>query len=268
MGSKASTIFTSPSPSGLVARSDILDALTSFQRTHGDTRRERYAPRVGHHAQFVAALLSGGDSRVAIDPCTGTNKYACPPTPAPDLVCFSSCTASPISWRGFERADECYDSIAGAVSPRDRAERLQGYRRGIEDSLLRYFGAAGLADVILCPSGTDALLTAATILAAERPGEMMTAILSNASETGTGVPLAAAGRWFDGPATGTPLPGCAIDSIQVPLRTLAGAPRSDGELNGAFISAAKSARVGRLSTSRTAARRGWSHRPRSRKGSM
>ena len=207
-----------------------------------DGQREQYAPSVPHHAQFAAALLSGGDNRVVIDLRTGTNKYACPSMPAPDLVCFSSCIASPISSRGFERAGECYDAVAGALSRGDRAERLQVYRRRIEDSLLRYFGAASLADVILCPSGTDALLTAATLLAAERPGEMMTAILPNASETGTGVPLAAAGRWFDGPATGTPLPGCAIDSIQVPLRTLAGAPRSDGELNGAFISAAKSAR--------------------------
>ena len=79
---------------------------------------------------------------------------------------------------------------------------LQSYQRGIEDALLRHFGATGLADVILCPSGTDALLTAAAILAVERPGQTMTAILPIASETGTGVPLAAAGRWFDGPAAG------------------------------------------------------------------
>jgi len=44
---------------------------------------------------FVTALTSGGDSRVAIDNRTGTNKYFCPPTPAPGLVCLSSCTASP-----------------------------------------------------------------------------------------------------------------------------------------------------------------------------
>jgi len=211
-------------------------------RSLSNGRHTPHAPSLARFAGFAASLLGDGDSRVAIDPRTGTNKYACPSMPAPDLVCFSSCTASPISRRGFERAGECYDAFAGALSPRDRAERLQTYRHDIEDILLRHFGANGLADVILCPSGTDALLTAAAVLAAERPGEMMTAILPNASETGTGVPLAASGRRFDGPATGTPLPGCAIDSIQVPLRTLAGAPRSDGELNGAFISAAKSAR--------------------------
>jgi hypothetical protein len=198
----------------------------------------QYASSVAHQAQFIGALLSGGDSRVAIDPRTCTNKYACPSMPSPDLVCFSSCTASPISQRGFQRAGECYDAVVGG----DRAERLQSYQRGIEDTLLWHFGAAGLADVILCPSGTDALLTATTLLAAERPGETMTAILPIASETGTGVPLAAAGRWFDGPAAGTPLAGCAIDSIQVPLRTADGTPRSDDELNSVFISAATNAR--------------------------
>jgi len=204
-------------------------------------RREQYAPSVAQHAQFLAALLSGGDSRVAIDPRTSTNKYACPPMPAPDLVCFSSCTASPVSWRAFEHAGECYDTVAGALSHGDRVERLQVYRRRIEHTLLRYFGAVGLADVILCPSGTDALLTAAAMLAAERPGEMMTAILPIASETGTGVPLAAAGRWFDGPAAGTPLAGCAIEAVQVPLRTADGTPRSEDELNSAFASAARNA---------------------------
>ena len=210
-------------------------------RSNREGRRVQHAQSLVQPRQFTAALLSGGDSRVAIDPRTCTNKYACPAMPAPDLVCFSSCTASPISQRGFERAGECYDDIAGGVSRGDRAERLQSYQRGIEDTLLRHFGTVGFADVILCASGTDALLTAAAMLAAERPGEMMTAILPIASETGTGVPLAAAGRWFDGPAAGTPLPGCTIDSIQVPLRTTDGTMRSEDELNTAFVSAARSA---------------------------
>ena len=209
-------------------------------RIHGG-RRIQHAPSLARLAGFTSSLLSGGDSRVAIDPRSCTNKYACPVMPSPDLVCFSSCTASPISQRGFERAGECYDAVAGGVSRGDRAERLHSYRRDIENALLRHFGATGLADVILCPSGTDALLTAAAILAVERPGQTMTAILPIASETGTGVPLAAAGRWFDGPAARTPLPGCTIDSIQVPLRTADGAPRSEGELNAAFISAARNA---------------------------
>ena len=208
----------------------------NLMRAFGD-RRNHYAPSLADRAQFIATLISGGDSRVAIDPRSCTNKYACPPMPSPDLVCFSSCTASPISQRGFDRAGECYDAVAGG----DRAERLQSYHRGIEDTLLRHFGAAGLADVILCRSGTDALLTGAALLAAERPGDTMTAILPIASETGTGVPLAAAGRWFDGPAAGTPLPGCTIDSIQVLLRTADGTPRSEDELNSAFVSAARNA---------------------------
>jgi hypothetical protein len=139
-----------------------------------DGRRERYAPSVGHHARFVAALLSGGDSRVAIDPHSGTNKYACPPIPAPDLVCFSSCTASPISWRGFERAGDCYDAIACALSASNRVERLRLlYDHLARDSILLgqpvdlgSFGglriAIGARDLLdgAAPGGLDLVLDA------------------------------------------------------------------------------------------------------------
>ena len=157
-------------------------------------RRVQYASSVAHQAQFIGALLSGGDSRVAIDPRTCTNKYACPSMPSPDLVCFSSCTASPISQRGFQRAGECYDAVVGG----DRAERLQSYQRGIEDTLLWHFGAAGLADVILCPSGTDALLTATTTQYSQGPSVAGTAIvpstISAVRRTGSGSPPAALNR--------------------------------------------------------------------------
>ena len=69
-------------------------------RIHGG-RRIQHAPSLARLAGFTSSLLSGGDSRVAIDPRSCTNKYACPVMPSPDLVCFSSCTASPISQRGF-----------------------------------------------------------------------------------------------------------------------------------------------------------------------
>src|ERR1700730_5846923 len=73
---------------------------------------------------FVAAKLSGGDSRVAVDPHTCLNKYLCPTLPAPDLICASSCTASPISDRGFLRSANAFSDIVLLTSPRQRARRL------------------------------------------------------------------------------------------------------------------------------------------------
>jgi hypothetical protein len=194
-----------------------------------------------HSASFIAALFSGGDSRIAPDPCTGLNKYLCPTVPAPDLVCFSSCTASPISVQGFDRAAAAFLDIARAPTPAQRADRLTALAEEIEARLLRYFDVSTLAQAFLCPSGTDALLTTAMLLAAERPGATMTAILPSASETGTGVPMAAAGRLFDGSDRGTPLIECAGKTIEIPLRSADGAPRPEDEVNEAFATVAAAA---------------------------
>jgi hypothetical protein len=192
--------------------------------------------------QFVSALTSGGDSRLAVDPQAGVNKYGCPPIPAPMLTCVSSCTATPVAARGFAKAAKFYASLVSAASPSKRALQIEQRRADLAAELLRYFGVAGIADAILCPSGTDALANAAAMLARERPGEPMTAILPEASETGAGVPLAVAGRWFDGTdAFGVP-PAFTADTVEIALRAADGSPRSDDELVDAYAAAAASAR--------------------------
>jgi hypothetical protein len=193
-------------------------------------------------ASLIAALTSGGDSRMTVNPLTGLSKYCCPPVPRPKLICLASCTASPISSRGFARAAGVYDAIMGATFLVDRISRLKTYRREIEASLAAYFGVVGLADVKLCASGTDGVLLAARLLATEYPAEAMTAILPCASETGTGVPLAATCQPFDGPLA-TPLPqsGAVVTKIEIPLRDADGHPRSEDEVNAAYRTAAREA---------------------------
>ncbi len=189
----------------------------------------------------VAALLAGGDSRTRVDDASGTNKYLCPPQPDGAIECFASCTASPIAADGFARVALAFEDIVGAASPRGRAARLGRQRRDLASRLLRYFMATGLAEAILCPSGTDALLTAALLMAAERPGRHMTAILPCAAETGTGVPLAAAGRRFDGPHSGTLVNDSAFTTVEIALRDDAGLPRSESDLNDAYAAAVAAA---------------------------
>jgi hypothetical protein len=188
---------------------------------------------------FVAALLSGGDSRLAVDRWTGVNKYLCQPRPARDLICASSCTASPISERGFRQAADLHASLVATRSPSERVDALARCARDIEARLLAYFGVGGLAEAILCPSGTDALQTAALLVGQERPDDKMTAILPQASETGTGVPLATTLRPFDLPAASDmPLADCAAGSITVTLRSEDGVPRTADAVVDAFASAA------------------------------
>lgn len=194
-----------------------------------------------HPVGFVPALFSGGDSRIAADPHTGLNKYLCPTVPAPQLVCASSCTASPVSVAGFNRAAEAFSAIVLAPSLRQRADRLAALTGQIEARLLQYFGVGASAQAFLCPSGTDALLKTAMLIAAERPGEAITAILPAASETGTGVPMASVGHMFDGPLSGMPLRGCTGRTVEIPVRAADGSPRCEAVVADAFAAAAAAA---------------------------
>lgn len=212
-------------------------------RTDADPRRHEResSPPTDLSEGFIRALFSGGDTGPATDPLTGRNKYLCPPMPAPDLLCVSSCTASPISAQGFDRALEAFSNITQAQSPRQRADRLAVLTDQIETRILRYFGVTTLARASLLPSGTDALLATAMLFAAERPGKAMTAILPAAAETGTGVPMAAVCRLFDGAGSGTPLTDCPGKTVEIPLRLANGSPRSDDEVNDAFTAATTAA---------------------------
>jgi hypothetical protein len=224
-------------------RSDVLNDAELAERVtgQGDMARGQTNRLGGRSAddEFVVALTSGGDSRLTIDGRTGANKYLCPPAPVPDLICMSSCTASPIAARGFQLAARFYATLTAITSAPRRMRELERCRRDLEAKLLGYFGVADRAEAILCASGTDALWTAAMLVATERPGESITAILPEASETGTGVPLAVAGRWFEGPAPSYHQQAdCMVRTIEIPLRSADGQPRSDGELVSAYATAA------------------------------
>jgi hypothetical protein len=86
------------------------------------------------------------------------------------------------------------------------------------------------------------VLTAARLLAVERPGVPMTAILPCAAETGTGVPLAATGRAFDGPLLGLATTGTPIGTIEVALRAPNGTPLPPDQIDPAYAAAAGSVR--------------------------
>jgi hypothetical protein len=217
----------------------VSGATPGSEADDGPWESEREAASPGDHsADFISALFSGGDSRIAADPRTGLNKYLYPVVPAPNLICVSSCTASPISVQGFDRAAAAFSDIMRAATPVRRARRLAALTDQIKERLLQYFGAGALARVILCPSGTDAMLTTAMLMAAERPGEPLTAILPSASETGTGVPLAVVCRTFDGPDSGTPLIGGAGTTVEIPLRSADASPLPENAVNDAFAAAA------------------------------
>ncbi len=156
-------------------------------------------------------LVDGGDSRLALDPRRHTNKYGCGPRPDPGLMAFGSSTASVISERGFAAADRLRRRLAKAaagepahVTYARELERLRGDLRrlcGLSDT-------RGV-DIVFAASGTDLHLIAAQLTGC---GGGTCAIAVEATETGSGVPAALAGRHF---STSTALGQSVIDGTTV-----------------------------------------------------
>ncbi len=197
---------------------------------------------------MAAALVSGGDLRLQIDPLTGLNQYLCAAYPSPQVVCFSSCTASPISSAGWQAARETYTRLRGDPQRPLQPEALQVEAIATAAVLRSTLGLDGVAEVLLTPSGTDATLFAVGLLAAETPGQVITSIMGEAPETGTGVPLAAAGRHFSDFAAGglvfvqpgTLLQGLpqSMQTLHIALRNADGAVRPSALVDADFVRAA------------------------------
>jgi hypothetical protein len=193
---------------------------------------------VGHLWSFATAtealLVQGGDDRLSLDPITGQNRYLCTPWPQPDVISFSSCTASSISVGAFEAAEETRRSLFAAALAAPKDAVLAAASTRITAELLTHFGVEAGAEAILAASGTDATLLLTGLFAAERPRETITTILMSPAETGSGVPDAVQGRHFapctaagvavekGGAVDGFP-PGLSLTSVA--LRTEVGLPR-------------------------------------------
>ena len=145
---------------------------------------------VADHRLFEWILTSGGDERIAIDPATGRNRYGAPPGTACDEVWFSSSTASAISPRGYEAALEAVRGLASA----EKTWPVSGWFDRIRARLGALFGIPR-TEIILASSGTELELIALVLFRniLRRPP---TNVVIAPTETGRGVPLAAAGRHF------------------------------------------------------------------------
>lgn len=187
-------------------------------------------------------LATGGDPRLRLDPETGMNGYGSRPRPCPGVLSFASSTATSVSEEGFAAAERLRRSliehalfdelpaIFGAECLRLRRDiaRMCGVEHGEE------------VDVILTASGTDAEFHA-IYLAGGRSGRPLVNIVIGPDETGSGVPLAAAGRHFASATAlgipvekGEPVAGLGAERIELAtlaVRDQAGAPRSPDVLD-------------------------------------
>ncbi len=181
-----------------------LAALWTLLAQHQVNAPATIAPATLERLAAVWALLGpaehvmsqGGDTRLRLDPATGLNVYGSSARPRPWAVTFASSTASSVSERGYDGAEQARRLMLGDALARDgpAAQRLAAarVRRGIRD----HYGLGPDIAIVLTPSGTDGELCALAVALLGEPGRPMTNILIAPEETGSGVPLAATGRHF------------------------------------------------------------------------
>jgi hypothetical protein len=184
------------------------------------------------HASLGFLLAEGGDSRIWLDPITRRNRYGTATTPVLGEISFASTTANTISEAGFAAAGR---ALARLLAP-DPATCLpiDQWFDDIRASITHFLGIPG-SEAVLAASGTDAEVLALGLVAGLADGPL-TNILIAPEETGSGVPLAAAGCHFaNSTALGAPVAvGGAIDGLAaneievttVPIRDAKGAPRA------------------------------------------
>jgi hypothetical protein len=185
-------------------------------------------------------LASGGDTRLAINPTTGRNRYECWPRPHAAIP-FGSCTSSTVSERGYAAAQAAHHIICSAADSRVAAIE---YANFVRQRLRELLTLPDDVDIALAPSGTDVEMLALA-LAAGRCDRPVVNIVVGPSEVGSGTPLAAACCHYDTltPSgkqvnAGDPVDEklrSIVDVRTVDLRTAAGDMHSESEIDAAVV---------------------------------
>ena len=203
---------------GVVATVGLADPDPSRQRS-GAALRDLMAP-LDH------LLISGGDSRLTINPATGCNDYGCQPQPAPSLISFSSSTATSISPRAYDRATVARESLMQSAITSGFDDAFEARIEAMRDDLKRHLGLSETgAEVIFSASGTDSQLHA-LFLTRSLLGAPLTSVVVAGDQTGSGTVHTARGRHFNDITAsrccvrkGEPIDGLAesVASLVLPL---------------------------------------------------
>jgi hypothetical protein len=179
-------------------------------------------------------LSSGGDPRLTIDPASGLNEYGCQPFPCPDTLSFSSSTATSISQRGYDRAQNAREALMQSAIGIGIEAAFDNRLEAMRDELKACLGLSrAKAEVVFSPSGTDSQLQA-LFLTRALLGPALTTVVVAADQTGSGTVNTARGCHFSATTAsgnsvrkGEPIAGLAhsVDSVALRLFDDAGQAR-------------------------------------------
>src|SRR5215831_2710187 len=109
-------------------------------------------------AALDAALVSGGDARLALD-ASRMNPYGTQPCPRPDEISLSSSTASTVSPGAYAAAGAAFMWLELARARGRFAAAFAEMAEGLREAISQEFELPN-AEVVLSPSGTDGTLQA------------------------------------------------------------------------------------------------------------
>jgi hypothetical protein len=180
-------------------------------------------------------LSAGGDPRLTVNPPSGFNEYGCRPYPCPDMLSFSSSTATSISQRGYDRAQAAREALMRSAIAVGIEEAFDSRLEAMREELKASLGLSPAAvDVVFSPSGTDAQLQA-LFVARALLGPTLTTVVVAADQTGSGTVNTARGCHFSAVTAignrvqkGEPIAGLAhcVESVALGLFDDAGQARS------------------------------------------
>jgi hypothetical protein len=189
----------------------------------------------GLFAPMHTLLLGGGDARLKVDSATGLNAYGCLASSSDALAGFSSCTATPISQRAFERAGRAWEALLQSAIVDGLEQAFDARMEAMREELKVHLGLQQSgASVVFSASGTDSQLQALFLIRALL-GSAPTTIIVAADQTGSGTALTSRGLHFsDSTSNGNEVrkgePICsrtgAVSSIALSLRDGKGEIRS------------------------------------------
>ena len=140
----------------------------------------------GLFAPLDRLLSGGGDPRLIINPASGLNEYGCQPYPCPETLSFSSSTATSISQRAYDRAQDARNALMQSTIAVGMEAAFDARIEAMRDELRSHLSLSRAnADVIFSPSGTDSQLQA-LFLARALLGVAMTTVVVAADQTGSG----------------------------------------------------------------------------------
>jgi asparagine synthase (glutamine-hydrolysing) len=190
------------------------------------------------YSDFEANLTCGGDDRSLIKEDTGANKYHIRPQPIQEGEVFrGSCTGNPPTQRGYDAAEKLFKRFEGL----EGAELDKAVEAVFDDQRARLAELLELpqgAEIILCPSGSDAEYLPLAIARALKGDQHITNGITQLREIGAGSAPAAVGNYF---STHAPLVGRLPDEIE----SLTGFEGIDGititarEKDGSVVNASK-----------------------------